>query len=31
LPEVLALDVAAGLDRYLDWVRAETTLSGASA
>lgn len=25
LPEVLAVAVGSGLDRYLDWVRAETT------
>ncbi len=25
LPEVLAVTVGSGLDRYLDWVRAETT------
>jgi len=31
LPEVLAVNVAAGLDRYLDWVRSETTLPGATA
>jgi periplasmic divalent cation tolerance protein len=31
LPELLALDVAAGLDRYLDWIRAETRPSGAAA
>ena len=31
VPEVIALDVVAGLDRYLDWVRAETALSGAAA
>jgi periplasmic divalent cation tolerance protein len=29
VPEVLALDVVAGLDRYLDWVRAETMPSGS--
>jgi periplasmic divalent cation tolerance protein len=26
LPEVLAVTAGSGLDRYLDWVRAETTL-----
>ena len=28
VPEVLALDVVAGLDRYLDWVRDETIPTG---
>jgi periplasmic divalent cation tolerance protein len=31
VPEVIALDVAAGLDRYLDWVRSETVPAGTSA
>ena len=30
VPEVLALDVFAGLDRYLDWVRAETVSPGGA-
>ncbi len=30
VPEVLALNVIAGLDRYLDWVRAETTQPGSA-
>lgn len=31
LPEVIALDVVAGLDRYLDWVHAETLTIGSRA
>ena len=31
VPEVLALDVASGLDRYLDWVRSETEAPGTKA
>ncbi len=31
LPEILALDVVAGLDRYLDWVLTETRQPGAAA
>ena len=31
VPEILALAVDSGLDRYLDWVRAETTRPGADA
>jgi periplasmic divalent cation tolerance protein len=31
VPEILALTADAGLDRYLDWVRAETRLPGADA
>jgi periplasmic divalent cation tolerance protein len=31
LPEVLAFEAAGGLDRYLDWVRAETTSPGVPA
>ncbi|MEO7478555.1 MAG: divalent-cation tolerance protein CutA [Lysobacteraceae bacterium] len=30
VPEVLALDVVAGLDRYLEWVRDATALIGAT-
>ena len=30
LPEIIGLDVVAGLDRYLDWVHSETTV-GSSA
>ena len=30
VPEVLALDAVAGLDRYLDWVRSETERTGAA-
>jgi periplasmic divalent cation tolerance protein len=26
VPEIVAVDVAAGLDRYLSWIEAETTL-----
>ena len=31
LPEVIGLDVVAGLDRYLDWVRSETVITGSPA
>jgi len=31
VPEVLALDVVAGLERYLDWVHNETRSAGAAA
>ncbi len=31
VPEVLALDVAGGLERYLDWVHAETAQPGQQA
>lgn len=31
LPEVIALDVVAGLDRYLDWVHSETAPAGTPA
>lgn len=30
VPEVLAVDVFAGFDRYLDWVRAETASPGGT-
>ena len=31
LPEVLAFETRAGLDRYLDWVRAEASAAGDDA
>ncbi len=31
MPEIIGLDIVAGLDRYLDWVRAETMPAGTSA
>ena len=31
LPEVLAFESRDGLDRYLDWVRAETSTAGGGA
>jgi periplasmic divalent cation tolerance protein len=31
LPEILAFEASAGLDRYLDWVHAETTLTPGTA
>jgi periplasmic divalent cation tolerance protein len=31
LPEVIAFESGAGLDRYLEWVRTETAISGDDA
>jgi periplasmic divalent cation tolerance protein len=31
VPEVIALEAVAGLDRYLDWVQAGTASTGAGA
>jgi periplasmic divalent cation tolerance protein len=30
LPEVIAVEVAAGLPAYLDWISAETAIAGAA-
>ena len=31
VPEIVGLDIVAGLDRYLDWVRVETETPGTTA
>ena len=31
VPEIIGLDIVAGLDRYLEWVRTETEAPGTTA